>query len=246
MPAHTTIHIKLIDLCLAAVLAAMLAGCAAVDAQGVEQAFVWPTLTPHAAMSELSLSSEPHSALIFAPPVTPVPSFTPTPTLLPDAAPSTPTPILPPVDTVPERIVIPALDVDRPVVTIGWSGGQGGAAGSWDDPGLAGGWVNDSALPGHGSNIVLVGHQNGDGAFRDLVDLAIGAEVRLYVHGVGYAYRVHERFILPEHGVSDAQRQQNALWIAPTVDERLTLVTCWPRQGNSHRLIVIGRAVNEP
>jgi len=36
-------------------------------------------------------------------------------------------------------------------------------------------------------------------------------------------------------------RRQNARWIAPTTDERLTLVTCWPYTGNSHRLIIVAK-----
>ncbi|HHX65618.1 MAG TPA: sortase [Chloroflexi bacterium] len=223
-------------------LAAILVSCAPVDAQTVSADFVWPTFTPHAEPVDAVLESDSHSVPLFSPPVTPMPSFTPTPTLLPESAPATPTPELPPVDTVPERIVIPALGIDRSVTAIGWHPKNG--QGIWDDPGLAGGWVDDSALPGHGSNIVIVGHQNGDGIFRNLVDLSDGDEVHLYVHGVAYTYRVHERFILPEHGASEAQRRQNALWIAPTVDERLTMVTCWPHLDNSHRLIVIARPVN--
>jgi sortase (surface protein transpeptidase) len=50
---------------------------------------------------------------------------------------------------------------------------------------------------------------------------------------------VIDRFILPERGVSDEQRRQNAQWIMPTNVERLTLVTCWPYTGNSHRVIVV-------
>jgi len=38
--------------------------------------------------------------------------------------------------------------------------------------------------------------------------------------------------------------QANARYINPTADERLTLVTCWPATGNSHRLIIIARPVS--
>jgi hypothetical protein len=34
-------------------------------------------------------------------------------------------------------------------------------------------------------------------------------------------------------------RLDNGRWILPTEDERLTLVTCWPEDSNSHRLIIV-------
>ena len=110
----------------------------------------------------------------------------------------------------------------------------------WEDPGTAVGWLERSALPGEGTNVVLAGHHNIRGeVFRYLVDVAPGDEVYLAAGETTYRYLVRERFIVPEKHVSEEQRAQNALWIAPTIDERLTLVTCWPYRDNSHRLIVI-------
>lgn len=34
-------------------------------------------------------------------------------------------------------------------------------------------------------------------------------------------------------------RMDNARWILPSTDERLTLVTCWPAKSNTHRLIIV-------
>ena len=39
-------------------------------------------------------------------------------------------------------------------------------------------------------------------------------------------------------------REENGRWIQPSDDERLTLVTCWPADSNTHRLILV--AVPEP
>ena len=36
---------------------------------------------------------------------------------------------------------------------------------------------------------------------------------------------------------------ENAAWIMPSEDERLTLVTCWPYTSNTHRLIIVARPV---
>ena len=38
-------------------------------------------------------------------------------------------------------------------------------------------------------------------------------------------------------------RRENARWIGPSHDERLTLVTCWPRNDNTHRLILVALPV---
>jgi sortase A len=45
--------------------------------------------------------------------------------------------------------------------------------------------------------------------------------------------------ILKELGEPIEVRYQNARWILPSLDERLTLVTCWPKTGNTHRLIIV-------
>lgn len=97
-------------------------------------------------------------------------------------------------------------------------------------------------MPGHGDNIVLSGHHNlGAEVFRNLVNLKKGDEIILQADGHDYRYKVTDHFILPERGVSEEQRQQNARWIMSTTDERLTLVTCWPYNDNSHRLIVVAQ-----
>ncbi|MEW5956173.1 MAG: sortase [Chloroflexota bacterium] len=179
------------------------------------------------------------SAIPVATSTPPPPS--PTPTLTP-----TPTP-LPPAQSPPERIVIPAINLDAPVKVTTWTVvEQGGKQSSvWVVPDDAAGWHANSALPGHGSNVVFSSHHNiGTEVFRYLVDLQPGDKVILKADGRDYPYTVTDRFILPERGVPEEQRQQNARWILPTVDERVTLVTCWPYSGNSHRLIVIAKPGN--
>jgi len=45
--------------------------------------------------------------------------------------------------------------------------------------------------------------------------------------------------ILPERNEPVDTRLQNARWILPSADERLTLLTCWPYTTNTHRLIIV-------
>jgi sortase A len=114
----------------------------------------------------------------------------------------------------------------------------------WVVPENAAGWHVNSALPGHGENVVLSGHHNVQGkVFRYVVDLRLGDEITLYVGDTPYPYVVTEKYILKEAGMPLSVRQKNAQWIMPTGDERLTLVTCWPYEwpGNTHRVIVVAR-----
>jgi sortase A len=46
-----------------------------------------------------------------------------------------------------------------------------------------------------------------------------------------------------ERGEPVEARRQNARWMNPTEDERLTMITCWPYTSNTHRLIVVAKPV---
>ena len=58
--------------------------------------------------------------------------------------------------------------------------------------------------------------------------------------GKEYRYIITQKFLVREVGVPLETRIKNAQLIAPTQDERLTLVTC-SQPGATHRLIVIAR-----
>ncbi|MCS7220021.1 MAG: sortase [Anaerolineae bacterium] len=149
-----------------------------------------------------------------------------------------------PAQSAPERIVAPSIQLDAPVVTVGWTTleSNGNWFSQWETASYAAGFHRDSALPGHVGNTVISGHHNIEGkVFEHLVDLEPGDLIILYADGREYRYRVEDRFILKEAGVPIEQRRQNALWIAPTRDERLTLVTCWPPDGNDYRVIVVAK-----
>jgi sortase A len=156
---------------------------------------------------------------------------------VPDAPTPTPTPVSGP----PDRIVISSIELDAPVVPIGWyvveEGGQSYMI--WEVADNAVSWHKTSAFPGHGGNVVLNGHHNIRGeVFRYLVDVAVGDRVRVYVGEEVYHYMVEQKMILKEKGEPLEVRWQNASWIQPTQSERLTMVTCWPYTSNTHRLVV--------
>lgn len=184
---------------------------------------------------------------VILPTNTPIPpTETPTPVIepLPTDTPVPPPPPPPAADGGPTRIVIKSVGIDAPVVPVGWSVVEqnGREFSVWDVADYAAGWHKTSALPGQPGNTVLSGHHNIKGeVFRYLVDVQEGDEVILYIQDVAYRYRVEQKLIVKEKGEPVEVRRQNAQWIAPTSDVRLTLVTCWPYTNNTHRVIVVAK-----
>jgi sortase A len=158
---------------------------------------------------------------------------------------ATTTSSLPPAaDRGPTRIIIESAGIDTSVVPVGWSvlEQNGRKFSVWDVASFAAGWHETSAFPGQSGNTVLAGHNNLKGeVFRYLVDVQEGDEVDLYVGDEVYRYYVEHRLIVKEKGEPLEVRQQNAQWIAPTDDARVTLVTCWPYTSNTHRVIVVAK-----
>ncbi|MFN8442026.1 MAG: sortase [Caldilineaceae bacterium] len=144
---------------------------------------------------------------------------------------------------VPTRLMIPAIRSDIPIVELGWSSTQDDAGrifSEWDVADYAAGWHKSSAMAGQNGNVVLSGHNNIKGAvFRELDQLKKGDEIDLWANGKEFTYHVDKVLIVPEKYATANQRRKNAQWIAPTPDSRLTLVSCWPRDDNTHRIIVI-------
>lgn len=168
-------------------------------------------------------------------------------TALPTADAQAPTP---PAQGEPDRLVIPAIDLDTAIVDVGWEVVERGAQRTteWQTADNAAGRHINSARPGEMGNVVLSGHHNTKGeVFRRISDqeLALGDMVYLYDdQGRRFDYQVTEiTEPLLEVGASEAQRLANAGYIQPTSDARVTLVTCWPYWTNTHRIIVVAELV---
>jgi sortase A len=151
--------------------------------------------------------------------------------------------------TTPDRLELPSIGVDTEVVTIGWqlvTQRDGTTYSEWEVADNAAGWHKNSALPGETGNVVLSGHNNIRGAvFRKLYTLGEGDLVYLWAGGQRFTYQVAEVMILEEKFASMEQRRENAKWIQPFDDKRLTLVSCWPETDNTHRVIVVAHQVDE-
>jgi len=146
---------------------------------------------------------------------------------------------------IPDKIEIPAIGLTAPVIVSDYNKTkvEGETFGQWVAPSkFAGGWHPDSALLGQTGNIVINGHHNEFGeVFGKLVDLKLGDLIIVYFEGEAFTYVVSNRLILPERFQETAVRLENARWLGRTDDTRLTLVTCWPADSNTHRLIIVAR-----
>jgi sortase A len=220
-----------------------------------------PSVTPQptaTATVEQSPTPQPTDA-VPTPTASPSPSPTPAPTIRP--RPVVPTPTASP--EVPVRLVIPDLNIDAKVVEMGWDvvDTAVGPQSEWVIPKNAAGHHINSATMDQPGNLVLSGHNNIDGKvfeaismawddatrarvdeFTDRSDILTGRRIQLYdALGKPVDYTITDFFRLRDSGVSLAQRMQNARFVEPTDDSRLTLVTCWPPWSNTHRLVVIAK-----
>jgi len=164
------------------------------------------------------------------------------------APPPAATPVAP--DSAPEvplRIIIPAINLDAPVKPVTLIVSRDGRTAEWGVPsGRTSGWHSASARLGEPGNLVLNGHHNIRGrVFARVKELQPLDQIIVIGARRKVTYEVSERKLLLERGQPLAVRIENAQWIMPTDDTRLTLVTCWPPTDNSHRLVVIAQPVAE-
>lgn len=147
----------------------------------------------------------------------------------------------------PDRLAIPAIDLDIPVVELGWrksTAASGAIFSEWEVAEYAAGWHKNSALldddKTNGGNVVMSGHNNILGSvFRELDQLKRNDEVTVWSGEERFSYRIDKVLIVPEKYATEEQRRANAAWIGSFEEERLTLVSCWPRDDNTHRIIVV-------
>ena len=107
-------------------------------------------------------------------------------------------------------LTVDRLEVERPILS--------GATGESLAFGL--GHVHGTSAVGWTGNAVIAGHRNSWAGF--LYDLRVGDEITVLTHQGTQAY-----VVLTQTVVSDNE----GLLLLPTPDERLTLVTCYPRHG---------------
>jgi sortase A len=186
----------------------------------------------------------------------------PSPTISPSGSPAAVTPGAPAEATSPPpapagskpaavRLLIPRLGLDVPVVEVSWDVVYDGVnwRSVWKTAEGAAGQHRNSANPGEAGNVVIAGHHNTEGeVFRQVSEIglpgsafSIGDQVILVaVDGLQYTYTVvgWDRF---EESTVPQERRDHARYLEPTTDATLTLVTCWPYDSNSYRVVVIAK-----
>jgi sortase A len=153
-----------------------------------------------------------------------------------------------PTGLAPDRLVIESIGLDAPIIPtrIKKIEYQGQPYYQWLAPNEpAVGWHESSALLGSSGNTVLNGHHNVYGeVFKDLVNVHEGDLIEVYSGNNVFRYRVALAMLLPERFKSLTVRFENARWILPTEDERVTLITCWPYESNTHRVVIVALPEN--
>ncbi len=149
---------------------------------------------------------------------------------------------------IPDKIIIPSIKLESPVIVADFNLTkiQDGTYGQWVAPShFSAGWHPDSALLGKAGNTVINGHHNAFGeVFGHLVELEIGDIIIIISENKEFRFVVANKLILAERFQTAEDRLDNARWLAHTDDIRLTLVTCYPKESNTHRLILVARPID--
>ncbi len=135
-------------------------------------------------------------------------------------------PALPtPAPEQPRRMIIPAINVDAPVVQgVGWEQLKKGI-----------GQVPGTALPGQVGNSVYAAHNDIYGElFRHLDQLQPGDEVRLYTASQEFRYVVRDWKIVEPTEVSVMDSTSTAI---------ITLISCYPYLVDTQRIVVFADLV---
>lgn len=147
------------------------------------------------------------------------------------------------------RIVVPAINLDKKVVEVGWTIQQqnGQDVAVWDVDKYRVGHHRGTSNPGGGGNIVLAGHSGGRSyPFNDIFYLKPGDLIELTSNNQVYQYNVSDHILVDEVGQPLEKRLENARYIEPTNEEVVTMVACWPLTGPnkfSQRIIIRAKPV---
>jgi sortase A len=145
--------------------------------------------------------------------------------------------------------VAEAISLDAPVIEMGWRVVQQGEnwVSEWEMPDNEAAWHRNSARPGQTSNVVISGHNASTGGhvFAELDELQVGDQVTLWNdkdEPLNY-YVIEKNIVRTIFNSEEAQKYLQDIMV-PTAKERLTLITCWPRWSNTHRLVVIAEPID--
>jgi LPXTG-site transpeptidase (sortase) family protein len=82
--------------------------------------------------------------------------------------------------------------------------------------------------------------------FEELGKLKPGDGILLQTGDRTWEYQVGQVLILPLLGASAEQQAAYQVYLQPTTEPRLTLISCWPPVSNTHRVVVIAYLAQNP
>ncbi|MGH2581401.1 MAG: sortase [Anaerolineales bacterium] len=116
----------------------------------------------------------------------------------------------------------------------------------WEGPHIvAAGWESSSAGLGVPGNTVIYGWQDVYGApFKDVHKLLKWQVIQLKSGSEIFNYRIVFTAILDGPCQDMRVGSESERWVLPSLDERVTLITCYPETAYTHRVVVV--ALREP
>jgi sortase (surface protein transpeptidase) len=143
------------------------------------------------------------------------------------------------------RIVIPAADINAPVLTVGMLPTTSTGEQEWNIARYAVGHHNKTGIPGQGENIVFSSYASNYGRIFASLDKAIpGSTITVYEGDVAHNYTVVSQQLVKAPHPSMREHINDSAIIAPTKGEQVTFITCWPPSGSdrySSYLVVIAK-----
>jgi len=142
----------------------------------------------------------------------------------------------------PDRIVIPSIGLDARVVDVGMTIENGKLV--WETAAFAVGFYQGTALPGMVGNAVFAGHisspvsHKGD-VFRHLPEVRIGDEIDVFLApAVPGGQETEVRYAIAQIKLV---KPTDVQVMDPTTDATVTLLTCYPDNVYTQRLVVVGK-----
>ena len=131
------------------------------------------------------------------------------------------------------RVVVESVGIDSEVRTVGYSFTDGRL--QYDVPRVEAGQYVGTADPGQAGNTVIGGHvanRGGTAVFEHLPGVKAGDVIKVYSGDRLFRYSVTEIKVVAAEATSV---------MGQTHDATLTLITCFPGQDYSERLVVVGK-----
>ena len=131
------------------------------------------------------------------------------------------------------RVVVESVGIDSEVRSVGYTFSNGSLR--YDVPRDEAGQYVGTAVPGEIGNTVIGGHvatRSGSAVFEHLPGVKAGDVIQVYVEDRVFRYSVTEIKVVAADATAVMEQTQDAT---------LTLITCFPGQDYSERLVVVGK-----